>query len=161
MTSPRYAVYPIRIAESDLRKINQSIRPSLARFAEKDGGGLYATIEIGHQLHCLVRGLIPNQCSALQHRHSEGLPPAQQHLGGFQLHRLRNQTAVSTREGYWAGDLSNLTYGFIHQLPEACSSTVSTRFVRAKDLGQLHYAPRRFASRRVSYSISSSPLPMH
>ena len=55
---PQCVVYPIRTQELELQNINQTVRPSLARFSEKDGGGLYATIEIGHQLHCLVRNLL-------------------------------------------------------------------------------------------------------
>ncbi|KAH9834222.1 uncharacterized protein C8Q71DRAFT_166840 [Rhodofomes roseus] len=46
-------IHPIRIQESDLAKFGQTKRPSLAYYQEEDGGGIYASIEVGHQLHCL------------------------------------------------------------------------------------------------------------
>ncbi|KZT69700.1 hypothetical protein DAEQUDRAFT_785292 [Daedalea quercina L-15889] len=48
-----HKIMPLRIQESDLEKMGQSTRPSMARFRHEDGGGILAGMEIGHQLHCL------------------------------------------------------------------------------------------------------------
>lgn len=47
-------VRPTRIAEDQLVKINKGGRPSVVKFREEDGGGYMATLEFGHQMHCLV-----------------------------------------------------------------------------------------------------------
>lgn len=66
------SVWPIRISDEDLKKINKSGRPSNVKYREIDGGGNMGTIEVFHQLHCLVRKnlrwmkikhLICNQCT--------------------------------------------------------------------------------------------------
>jgi Mycotoxin biosynthesis protein UstYa len=49
------SVWLIRISDEDLKNINKSGRPSNAKFREIDGGGNMGTIEVFHQLHCLVR----------------------------------------------------------------------------------------------------------
>ncbi|KAH9917538.1 uncharacterized protein B0H18DRAFT_1034076 [Fomitopsis serialis] len=48
-----HKIMPLRVHESDLIKVDQDARPSIARFRDEDGGGFLAGIEIGHQLHCL------------------------------------------------------------------------------------------------------------
>lgn len=50
-----WAVRPIRISDDELEKINKGRRASNVRYKEADGGGNMGSIEIFHQLHCLVR----------------------------------------------------------------------------------------------------------
>jgi len=45
----------IRLPKDSLRQIGKDDRPSLVRFRDEDGGGYMMSLEVGHQLHCLVR----------------------------------------------------------------------------------------------------------
>lgn len=48
-------VRPIRVADRVLDKIYKSGRASNVQYHEEDGGESMGTIEVFHQLHCLVR----------------------------------------------------------------------------------------------------------
>jgi len=47
------SLWPIRITDEDLKKINKSGRSSNVKYRERDGGGNMGSIEVFHQLHCL------------------------------------------------------------------------------------------------------------
>lgn len=42
------------ISDAILQKLGKSGQPSLVKFLDEDGGGYMATMEVSHQLHCLV-----------------------------------------------------------------------------------------------------------
>jgi len=50
-----YTVWPVKVSDMTLQEIGKSGRKSNVKFMESDGGGNMGTIEVFHQLHCLVR----------------------------------------------------------------------------------------------------------
>lgn len=56
LTSILSPVKPTRLSREDIIRLGKDPdSPSLVRFKEEDGGGYMASIEVTHQLHCLVR----------------------------------------------------------------------------------------------------------
>ncbi|KAF8907013.1 hypothetical protein CPB84DRAFT_1959751 [Gymnopilus junonius] len=47
------SLWPMRISDKDLEKINKGGRGSNVKYREIDGGGNMASVEVFHQLHCL------------------------------------------------------------------------------------------------------------
>ncbi|KAF8812984.1 hypothetical protein BYT27DRAFT_7181937 [Phlegmacium glaucopus] len=63
------SLWPIRISDEDLKKINKSGRPSNVKYKEIDGGGNMGSIEVFHQLHCLNmlrKSTYPNEYPEIQ-----------------------------------------------------------------------------------------------
>ena len=52
----------IRVSGRDIEKMGygNTLRSYMARYREQDGGGYLATVEVFHQLHCLVCGAPPS-----------------------------------------------------------------------------------------------------
>jgi hypothetical protein len=48
-------VKPIRLSDEELRKLFKDGRASNVRFSEEDGGGSMGSLNMVHQLHCVVR----------------------------------------------------------------------------------------------------------
>ena len=48
-------VPPTRLTLEELKKIGKTDSPSIVKFPEEEGGGYMASVEVFHQLHCLVR----------------------------------------------------------------------------------------------------------
>ena len=46
---------PTRLTLEQVKKIGKIDSPSKVKFREEDGGGYMASLEVTHQLHCLVR----------------------------------------------------------------------------------------------------------
>lgn len=54
LTSKCNAAGLTSISDEILQKLGKSGQPSLVKFLDGDGGGYMATMEVSHQLHCLV-----------------------------------------------------------------------------------------------------------
>jgi len=52
---PVVSVIPIRLSDEELRKVYKDGRASNVRFSKEDGGGSMGSLNMAHQLHCLVR----------------------------------------------------------------------------------------------------------
>lgn len=52
------AVKPTRLTREQLLMIGKEDTPSKVKFREEDGGGYMASVEVTHQLHCLVNAEI-------------------------------------------------------------------------------------------------------
>ena len=52
----------IRVSGRDMERMGyeNTKRSYMARYREQDGGGYLATVEVFHQLHCLVGGVPPS-----------------------------------------------------------------------------------------------------
>ena len=48
----------IRLSDEELKNLHKDGRPSNVRFGEQDGGGSMGSLNLFHQLHCLVRTLL-------------------------------------------------------------------------------------------------------
>ena len=57
-------VKPTRLTREQLLMIGKKDTPSKVKFREEDGGGYMASLEVTHQLHCLVNSeislILPN-----------------------------------------------------------------------------------------------------
>ena len=68
------------ISDSDFQKLNQPMIPELVRFSKRQGGQISGSLEIFHQLHCVVRltrAHIPNLLTEIETRTSS----ASTHIG--------------------------------------------------------------------------------